>query len=181
MQLSERLEIWTGCALGIVTWSRKIVFKILFPKIFSIFFQKKFFSKKILGVSNWEKKHFWCHTTLWQSDLVVEMTWNLDRMCARYSYLKLKKKFKNFFLKKFFLKIFFPKFCFSKIFFWKKNFWKFVLILLFKNHFWPNFFVVDAEINLTSGVQCILVLLNFDNEITYLIDHQKEKFNSVHL
>ena len=34
---------------------------------------------------------FLCDTTLWQSDAVVWTTWKLDRICARYSYLKLKK------------------------------------------------------------------------------------------
>ena len=64
---------------------------------------------------------FLCDTALWQSVAVVWKTWNLDRMCARYSYLKLKKNF--------------SKFCFSQIFFCSGNFFEF-----FQNHFWPNFF-----------------------------------------
>ena len=80
-------------------------------------------------------------------------------MCANYSYLKLKKRFPKFFFNFFFKKIFFPNFVFSKFFLKKKLlfFRKFFLILLFKNYFWPNFFVV-AEIDLTSWVNCILVL-----------------------
>ena len=67
---------------------------------------------------------FLCDTTLWQSDAVVWTTWNLHRMCARYSYLKLKKKFKIFFFKKSCLNFFsrkikkkkFPKFGFPQLF-----------------------------------------------------------------
>ena len=71
---------------------------------------------------------FLCDTTLRKIDAVVWTTWNWDRMCARYSYLNLKKKinffFKNvfqfFFQKKlFFKKIFSPNFVFSQSFFWK--------------------------------------------------------------
>ena len=89
---------------------------------------------------------FLCDTTLWASVTVVWTTWNLDRMCARYSYLKL-----TFF----FFKIFFPKSFFNffskKKFFFKKIFLNLIfpfflqemsLILLFKNHFWPKIFLL---------------------------------------
>ena len=91
---------------------------------------------------------FFTFLTLWQSDEVVWTTWNLDRMCARYSYLKLKICFKIF--SKNFLKIFFSqKNLFSKFFFSltifflrKKGPGNFFLILLFKNHFWPKVFLL---------------------------------------
>ena len=80
---------------------------------------------------------FLCDTTLWQSDAVVWTTWNLDRICARYSYLKLKNSFQNFISKNvfqfFFKKKFFITNFFSKIFFrnkfgnnkiWRKTFLK---------------------------------------------------------
>ena len=79
---------------------------------------------------------FLCDTTLWQSIAVVWTTWNLDRMCARCSYLKLKnfvsKNFFNFFQKKiFFLKLFsqilfFPNFFLKKRIF-SRNFFDFIV------------------------------------------------------
>ena len=98
------------------------------------------------------------------SDAVVWTAWNLYRMFARYSYLKLKIVY-NFFSKKF-LKIFFQKRFFKKLFprtfgpkFFLKNIFypEIFLILLYKNRLWPKFFFVVAEINLKFGVHCILV------------------------
>ena len=88
----------------------------------------------------------WYH--IWQSDAVVSTTWTLDRMCARYCYLKLTNFFsKNVFLIFFKKKMFFQK-KISQILIFKKFFWKIIfcqeifLILLFKNHFWPKTFLL---------------------------------------
>ena len=51
-----------------------------------------------------------CEITQWQSDAVVWTNWTLDKICASYIYLKLKKKISkisNFFSKKNWFKIFF--------------------------------------------------------------------------
>ena len=95
---------------------------------------------------------FLCDTTLWQSDAVVWTTWNVDRMCTRYSYLKLKERFsKNF--SNFFQKILFANFAFSNLFLKKSVF--FLDFFLFccskfifnQKSFLTKIFFVFAEIN----------------------------------
>ena len=70
-------------------------------------------------------------------------------MCARYSYLKLKKMFSTFFSKVFLKTIFLQKRIFGKCFF------DFVV----QKSFLTKIFFVVAEMILTSEVHCILVLL----------------------
>ena len=121
---------------------------------------------------------FLCDTTLWQSDVVVWTTWNLDRMCTRYRYLKLKNLFSIFFskifsLQIFFSKIFFEKLCFSQIFSEKKFPENFLDFVVQKSFLTKKIFVV-ADINLTSGVHCILALFRFFRQwISYLVTYKK--------
>ena len=68
MQLSERLEIWTGCALGIVTWSWKKISKWFFhPKKNFQIFSKKSFKKKFFTnlFSNFSEKFFFLRKFFW--------------------------------------------------------------------------------------------------------------------
>ena len=85
-------------------------------------------------------------------------------MCARYSYLKLKKRFSKFFFQKFFQiffkKMFFSKFSFSNFFSEKKGFLPEISFdFVVQKSFLTKFFFVVAEINLRPGVHCILVLI----------------------
>ena len=43
--------------------------------------------------------------------------------------------------------------------------------MLIQNHFWPKIFVVVTEINLMSGVHCILVLFWYDHHYPIFVEN----------
>ena len=94
MQLSERLEIWTGCTLSIVIWKSKIIFseKLYKEGLICIIIHNTALQKKILKYTNDEYVFLAAEYesdvrfASWRLDLSVLQLWNFALL------LKSKKK-----------------------------------------------------------------------------------------